>query len=152
MHCSCDTCLEQKKGGWSFWCYHNSRFYVWRIEVFVFQGEKKTDISKKKNKKYSPPSELKKPCKEGSFGLIWSTCVIFITYYFSAMAFSGQISWQQKQAMHTSASTCGKQSPKDKADTGQCSMQVPHFVHSSGSACGLRSVRPWSIACIGSLL
>ena len=38
--------------------------------------------------------------------------------YFRVMAFSGQISWQQKQVMHASGSTWGRSSCRDKADTG----------------------------------
>ena len=52
------------------------------------------------------------------------------------MAFSGQISWQQKQVMQVSGSTWGRLSPMDKADTGHCSMQVPQPVHQSGLAWG----------------
>ena len=39
-------------------------------------------------------------------------------HYLSVMAFSGQISWQQKQVMQVSASTSGRWPFIDKADTG----------------------------------
>jgi hypothetical protein len=39
-------------------------------------------------------------------------------FYFRAMAFSGHISWQQKQVMHVSASTRGIFSSIVRADTG----------------------------------
>ena len=38
--------------------------------------------------------------------------------YCRVMAFSGQISWQQKHVIHVSASTSGRLSPMDRADTG----------------------------------
>ncbi|HEX9020130.1 MAG TPA: hypothetical protein VF903_02590, partial [Nitrospirota bacterium] len=41
--------------------------------------------------------------------------------YLRLIAFSGHISWQQKQAMHFAGSTRGIVSIRDKADIGQCS-------------------------------
>jgi hypothetical protein len=56
-------------------------------------------------------------------------------FYFRVMAFSGQISWQQKQAIHVSVSTWGMLSSfMDRADAGHWSIQVPHPVHNPGSA------------------
>ena len=56
--------------------------------------------------------------------------------YLRVMAFSGQISWQQKQTMQISGFTRGIRSIMDRADTGHWSMQVPQPVHNSGSAWG----------------
>jgi hypothetical protein len=67
------------------------------------------------------------------------------------MAFSGHISWQQKQEIHKWTFTCGMFLSIDNADTGHWSTQVPHPVHNPGSACGRMIIRVWSIACIASL-
>ena len=58
------------------------------------------------------------------------------------MAFSVQISWQQKQVMQVSASTWGREPSRERAPTGQCSTQLPQAVQSSGSAWGRSTVRP----------